>query len=397
MTTGGDAPSPSTVETGTKPWAARPGVWGLAASLVGVQALVASGALSAQVLVLLPANGPVAKGNDGLLRGYALAMDEARACDARTPSTELGWLPVGQDPRPLFEGRTTPKLLVAPAAVSMLPYGLLAQDRRINVLFPLQRGDSLQRLPGQLGADWLWPVSPARSLEADRLARGLLEQEKAKVMIIHDGSVEQKALADRFTETLAGGGGWVVGPTNAPLAVPKTDKEAIEQLSEDVDWYKPQSLAVMAAPGGALAKAVLSAQWPANLTLVWPFPVKEPLATAQLGVEPLSQGAGWSRFAKAFQARFGFEPGLVEAAGYDTGQLAVLSAQVGGDDGRWQLSWLDPKAPQLELCAALKALGSGSPLAVKGAGSRLDLSPGLSPTGEIRLTPLAPAVQQAEG
>jgi len=100
---------------------------------------------------------------------------------------------------------------------------------------------------------------------------------------------------------------------------------------------------------------------------------------------------------RLFQARFGFEPGLVEAAGYDTGQLAVLSAQVGGDDGRWQLSWLDPKAPQLELCAALKALGSGSPLAVKGAGSRLDLSPGLSPTGEIRLTPLAPAVQQAEG
>jgi len=47
------------------------------------------------------------------------------------------------------------------------------------------------------------------------------------VMIIHDAQRRTKRpWPIRFTETLAGGGGWVVGPQIAPLAVPNTDKEA---------------------------------------------------------------------------------------------------------------------------------------------------------------------------
>lgn len=395
MTTGGDAPS-----TGAKAkplWDQGWSVWGVVASLIGVQGLVASGALSSPVLMLLPTGGPMAQANDGLRRGYALAMEEARTCDVQPPTTELGWVPPGQDPRPLFVGRTIPNLLIAPAAVSLLPYGLLAEASRMNVLFPLQRGESVQELPGQPGADQLWPVLPARSLEADRLARGLNEQDQGKAMVIHDGSLERMALAERFTETLTGGKGWVVGPTNGPLEMATADDDAIEQLLDDVSWYKPDSLVVMAAPGSALARAVADADWPANLTLVWPFPVESPLATAQLGVESLSRGVGWSRFAEAFERRFGFQPGLVEAAGYDTGQLTVLAAQTaqtaeaGGRDQAWQLNRLDAKAEPLPLCAALEAVNGESPLAVEGAASRLDLSPGLPPSAEFQLTPLGAA------
>jgi len=128
----------------------------------------------------------------------------------------------------------------------------------------------------------------------------------------------------------------VVVPTNAPPRRPKTDKEAIEQL-------RLGGIGLVQAPvpgrdgsfpGGALAKAVLSAQWP-QLDPGLAFPVKEPLATAQLEVEPLSQGV-WleAALAEGFPGPFlALKPGLVEAAVYDTGQLAVRAPRFGGDDG----------------------------------------------------------------
>jgi hypothetical protein len=359
---------------------------GLVASLLGVQSLVSSGASSAQVLMLLPSNGPVSAVGDGLRRGYGLAMAEAMACGVNPPSLELGWLPIGEDPRPFLVGRSQPRLLIAPPAVSSLPYGLLAQQQNINVLLPLQRGSSLQRLPSQPGADRLWPVLPGRSQEADHLARALVKLSRDKAMVIHDGNGELVALADRFTETLSGAGGWVVGPANRAIGIAKPTKAAMDQLLTDINWYKPESVVVMTSPGSPLAKAVTGSTLPTSLTLVWPFPAKTPFQNPQLGVEPLSRGPGWSRFARAFEQRHGFQPGLVEAAGYDTGQLAVLAAPgAAGKDG-WQLDWLNPRSKPLGLCAALQARAKGSGLALNGAASRLDLSAANPPTGEMRLT-----------
>jgi len=370
--------------------ATRWGLLGLAASLIGVQSLAASGAIGSQVLMMLPADGQVAGVGDGLRRGFGLAMDEARRCGIRPPSLELGWLPTGEDPRPYLLGRTTPNLLIAPPAVSLLPYGLLAQQRNINVLLPLQRGSSLQGLASQPGADRLWPVLPARSLEADRLARALIDQARDKAMVIHDGSTEQVALAGRLAESLSGGGGWVVGPANAPYAIRETSPAAMDQLRDDIGWYRPESLVVMTAPGSLLAKAIASASLPENLTLAWPFAVTTPLANPQLGVEQLSRGPGWGRFELAFKAAFGFTPGLVEAAGYDTGQLTALASHGSLKQERWSLDGLDAKTPPLDLCAGLQARARGSRLSLMGAASRLDLSAATPPSAELQLIAVKP-------
>ncbi len=381
---------PSTPSEVGCPGKLRWGALGLAASLLGVQSLAASGAIGAQVLMMLPADGQVAGIGDGLRRGYGLAMDEARACGINPPSLELGWLPTGEDPRPFLQGRTLPKLLIAPPAVSLLPYGLLAQQLQISVLLPLQRGISLQGLPSQPGSDRLWPVLPARSLEADRLARALIEQDKGKAMVIHDGSIELVVLADRLAETLSGGGGWVVGPANEPTGMEKPDQESLDRLRDDIGWYQPEALIVMTSPGSPLAKAVARASLPETLTLVWPFPVVTPGPNPQLGIEPLSRGPGWNRFEQAFRSAHGFDPGLVEAAGYDTGQLTALAAHGSAKRKAWALDGLDAKTPALGLCAALEARAKGSSLALKGAASRLELSAANPPTGEWKLTALKP-------
>ncbi len=388
MTTGGlgSGPPPSP-EHGLRPPLWSVGV-GLAAVLVGVQSLAASTPFPQEVLMLLPSEGLLAGVGDSLRRGYGLAMEETRTCGLRPPSLGLGWLPPEQDPEALLLGVPMPELLIAPPAVNLLSFGRLAQSRGVNVLLPLQRGYSLQRLPSQVGADRIWPVLPSRSLEADRLARGLLDDNKGKVMVIHDGGAEQAALADRFVETIQGSGGWTVGPTNDPEAIVDPDAKVLAQLRDDVGWYTPSSLVVMTTPGSPLARAVAELDLPENLTLVWPFPVREPLPQAQLGVDSLSRGPGWDRFELAFKQRHGYTPGLVEAAGFDTGQLVAVSSLAGQTSRTWTLDWLDSKAKPLDLCDALKARRAGKPVALRGAASRLDLAPGTPPAGELRLTPL---------
>jgi hypothetical protein len=344
--------------------------------------------------LLLPSEGLLAGVGDGLRRGYGLAMAEAGACGVSIPTLSIGWMTPGQDPRTALEGRRPPDLLIAPPAVALLPYGLLAQENDLSVLLPLQRGSSLQRLPSQPGADRIWAVLPARTLEADALARGLMGERRAKVMVVHDGTGEQAALAARMIETLSGAGGWVVGPSEEATSIPEPDEKALDQLIDDLEWFKPESLAVMTAPGSPLAKAIAAAPLPADLTLVWPFPVDAPAAHPQLGVDPLSHGPAWASFAKAFQVRFGYAPGLVEASGYDTGLLVAVTSAGKERQRPWNLQWLDPKATPQKLCQALKARRSGSRVAISGAASKLDLVPGIPPTAELRLTPV-PAADSA--
>jgi len=103
--------------------------------------------------------------------------------DARTPSTR-NWMVAGRsDPKTrCFEGRNHPETVGGTGGRVVLPYGLLGPRQRINVaVSAAARWTHSNELPGQLGADWLWPVSPAPgACEADRLARVLLEQEEKR-------------------------------------------------------------------------------------------------------------------------------------------------------------------------------------------------------------------------
>ncbi|MEI6828332.1 MAG: histidine kinase [Synechococcaceae cyanobacterium ELA445] len=373
---------------------------GILASVLGVQTLVSSAPQPKAVLLLLPNEGLLAGLGDGLRRGYLLAMEQSKACGVSPPELGLGWVRPELDPQPSIEAGPPPSLLIAPPAAPLAPYGLLAERLRFQVLLPLQRGLSLQHLAQQPGSDRLWPVLPARSQAADQLARAVVERRWPPLMVIRDGSAEHRVLAERFVAGLSVAGGRLIGPTNGPIRVDPSEAKAWSQFQDDVDGYRPQALVVFTRPGSPLAQAVAAAPWPQGMALVWPFPPTGPLAQAQLGIGALTQGPGWPSFEAAFRRRWGYGPGVVEAAGFDTGQLTAVAAvpsEPGPSEGAapsghggWDLAWLDPRATPLDLCQALKRRSEGGKLALRGAASKLDLSPAASPTAELPLSDRPP-------
>ncbi|MBD1195226.1 ABC transporter substrate-binding protein [Vulcanococcus sp. Clear-D1] len=361
-------------------------VAGITAALLGSQTLAASTPMRSDVRLLLPSEGLLAGLGDGLRRGYSVAMEETRSCGLQPPSLQVGWLPPGADPQAPVGAAPRSHLLVAPPAAPLPAYGLLAEQQRLSVLLPLQRGVSLDGLPQLRGSDRLWPLMPGRSLEADRLAQALLAEGIKRVMVVRDRSAESKALTDRFVASFANGKGDVIGPTAAPISVPGDDPAAMVQLVSDVDWTRPPALVVITQPGSALAQAVRAANWPETLLLAWSAPVEQPLAVEQIGVHPLSRGPGWTSFAQRFEQRWGYKPGVVESAGYDSGLMSALaSVQAGGRNG-WDLQWFSANAKPQPLCTALKLRAEGAKVRPQAASSQFDLSPAVPPSAQLQLS-----------
>jgi len=369
---------------GWRTWALQG--FALAAVALGTQTLAASSPIRSDVRMILPSEGLLAGLGDGLRRGYGLAMEQAAACGVKPPSLQLGWLPPGADPLKPVTAAPRSSLLVAPPAAPVQAYGLLADQQHLSVLLPLQRGRSLEALPQLRGSDRLWPLVPGRSLEADRLAQALLDDNIRRVMVVRDLSAESKALSDRFVASFANGNGQVIGAAPEPIAMGMNDPTAIKQLVSDVDWYRPPALVVITQPDSPLARAVRQGDWPETLLIAWPFPVSQRLPLPQIGVDPLSRGPGWTGFAAQFARRWGYGPGLVESAGYDTGQLAALASVGAAGKPGWDLHWFSSNARPLPLCTALKLRAQGARVRPQAATSRFDLSPGVPPTAKLRLS-----------
>jgi len=358
----------------------------VATVLLGSQTLAASTPLRSDVRLLLPSEGLLAGLGDGLRRGYDVAMQESRSCGVTPPSLQVGWLPPGADPRGPMQSAPRTSLLVAPPAAPLEAYGALADQQRLSVLLPLQRGQSLNGLPQLKGSDRLWPLMPGRSLEADRLAEALLAEKIKRVMVVRDRSAESRALTERFVASFAVGNGQVIGPTAAPQAIQASDQAAISQLENEVDWYRPPALVVITQPDSELAKAVKAANWPETVLLAWTAPVTVPLAVEQLGVNPLSRGPGWAHFAQRFQHRWGYAPGVVESAGYDSGLMSALASVKAAGRAGWDLQWFSANAKPQPLCTALKLRARGAKVRPEAASSQLDLGPGVPPSARLQLS-----------
>lgn len=360
-------------------------VAGVVASLVAVQSLAAALPQPGHALMLLPSEGPVAGLGDGLRRGFVLALEDSRRCGLPAVQWSVGWVSPDADPAALLVGRRLPPVLLAPPATPLVETGLLARDAQRQVLLTLQRGASLQQLATRPGSDRLWPVAPARTLEIDALVKSLSDADQLGFLLITDGTSDQQLLADRFLEGMRAQGGVLLGPDATARVVDPLKPEDMKLLGSDTEWFRPSSLVVMTGPDSPLMKAVLKHTWPEDVTLVWPVPPRQRSERRQVGVDEASRGPAWKTFEKSFRQRWGYTPSVVEASGYDAGQMVALSAAGRNQPLTDGLKGLDPTLGAQPLCEAIKARQKGRSARPQGVASNMDMKPATPPTATLEV------------
>ena len=370
-----------TTNPGTRIWRGL----GVLAALLGSQSLVAALPQPGNALMLLPSEGTIAGLGDEMRRGFLLAQEQAQLCTNRQTEWSIGWLSPGADLVQQLKHRNLPPLVVAPPAAALVTTGLLAEQRQRQVLLPLQRGLSLQQLATRPGSDRLWPVSASRGLEIDVMVKALLDQQRKRFMVVSDGSADQRQLAERFLETMERQGGKLIGLDPGVRTISSTQAKAADQLAIDVDWFRPDALVVMTTNDSPLMRSVLQQRWPETVQLVWNVRPRFESPVAQIGVAEANRGPGWAQFNQTFQQRFGYAPGMVEAAGYDAGQLVALSVVREQADQRKAMQVFDANSPSQPLCQALKLAAQGEATRPMGASSNMDMKAATPPTAILEV------------
>ncbi len=371
----------------------------VAASLIGCQALVASGLNQPIITVMLPF-GP---GDDRLrqqfLRGFTVGEETVKACGSSLPRTS--WFGLSPDASPLAALARMPdqQLVVAPPTADLRAFDRLAVDRKLSVLLPFQRGESLGVLRGLEGRQRLWPLVPSRRKDLEAIAKASVDNGWGWAMVIADPDSLESSDVATFVEAFLSAGGAVKSYTAEDVQiVDPADDKAFERLSKDILWSGVPTIVVAADPDGPLAEKLRDSQadgrfgdgvrhepnwiWLSDATQIQDL---EQQAWQQLGLEQPARGDGWSAFAEAYEKRWGESPDLLEAAAYDTARVLALSGAaqlpVSKEGSLDAMGWVDPEAKPVSICEGLTLRQQGKTLRVKAAASDFTLRGGEAPSG----------------
>lgn len=376
-----------------RPWT-RPACV-IASTLIGCQVLAASSAPESAVIALLPEG--VSGARSSFLSGFALGQDEARACGIDPVS--VSWRTIGADSDALMPTGSETALVVAPFAADLRTFSRVAQERRLGVLLPYQRGRSLASLPELDPEGRLHPVVPASRDDLAQLAEDTLKQGWKRVMVVVDPSDRSADQVEDFVAAFEGLGGKVESfePTLLQMINPD-DQAALDRLFRDVAWKGPHAIVVAAAPDGELADRLASAQdqgalgvRPGARPWVWAVPphrVRNLPARSwdQLLLDQPAHGPGWSSFQTMFLEQRGKTPDLMAASGFDSARILTLAtlapAPASAEGTRDPLGWMDADQQPMSMCDAVQARLDGQPVRLKGAASALTGTPAQPPAGQ---------------
>ncbi len=373
------------------------------ASLLGCQAVSASGLLSTSVVVLQPQGLGLEAANQAFLKGFLLAEDQVRGCGHLAAFVEFRPLNVDVDPAVVLSGNPRLKLVVAPPAADLRAFSALVAKRDLSVVLPYQRGASMDAEAGLELPTRLWPLVAPASDDIQAMAKKVLEQGWQRVMVVRDPSDLGLSSAKSFVEAFEAIGGKVESyEPDLVQSINPDDGDRLKRFQQDVAWLGPDALVLASSPSGPLAQALRKSQkdgllgWqtgkPAWVWLASADQVKGmgPEVWDQLLIKRPASGPGWQKFSESFEQRWGHTPNLLAAAGFDTARLIALSTisanSLSAERTADPFGWVDPESEPQPLCKALRLRADGKPVRLEGAASSFDLRPGQSPSGETDIT-----------
>ena len=366
----------------------------IAATLLGCQALAASTAPKFPVLALLP--DQVSGARSTFLKGFELGLADARDCGVAP--ARVDWQSIAADQDLIIRPGSQTALLMAPFAADLRTFSRIAQEQKLGVLLPYQRGDSLKSLAELDPEGRLHSMVPPLQVDLTQLASDTLEQGWRRVMVVADPSDRSAAQAQDFVEAFEGLGGSVESfEASLVQLVSPRDQGALDQLLKDVAIKGPDALVLATAADGDLASRLASAQATgerdhrsASRPWVWMLPAHRVRSLEirpwnQLVLDQSAHGPGWTAFSKRFVDQHDQPPDLVAASGFDSARMLTLAslapAPVSSEGTRDPLGWLDPDQEPTSMCDAVKARLDGRSVRLQGAASDLSRRPGQPPSG----------------
>lgn len=366
----------------------------IAATLLGCQALAASTAPHSVVLALVPEQVSGAK--TAFLKGFALGEDDARDCGVAPVSVD--WRSIAADQDVVIRPGMATALLLAPFAADLRTFSRIAEEQELGVLLPYQRGDSLKSLAELDPGGRLHPVVPSLQVDLIQLASDTLDQGWRKVMVVADPTDRSADQAQDFVEAFVGLGGRVESfETSLVQLVSPDDQVALERFFQDVSWKGPDAIVLAAASDGDLARRLALAQEQGEFSAssakrpwVWMLPTHRVGNLAerpwnQLALDQSAHGPAWSLFRERFVERYGQDPDLIAASGFDSARMlnlaSVAPAPVSSEGTRDPLGWMDADQDPTSMCAAVQARLDGRSVRLQGAASDLIQRPGQAPSG----------------
>ena len=374
----------------------------VAASLLGCQAVAATGLIASSVVVLL-GQGPGldSAGSASFLKGFQVGEATVRDCGGEWPSIQWRGMSADVNPNRLLAADTRLSLVVAPPAADLRAFSDLAERRNLTVVLPYQRGESLTLLAALESRDRLWPLVAPFDDELTAIAEATFKQGWRRVMVVQDSSDLEAASPQPFVEAFERLGGKVVSFEQESIQRVDPDNDlAVKRLQTDLAYAGASAMVLAADPKGRLATTMAATQLggPGGAkrrpAWVWLVPEQQartvkPKPWQQLIIDKASHGSGWQGFATMFEQRWGKAPDLVAAAGFDTARLVALSTIAPppiSSEGRLDsLGWLDPGAEVVPICTAISLRKQGESVRPEAAASDFALRSGQAPSGEAEV------------
>ena len=370
------------------------------ATVVGCQALAASGIDHPRLAVMLPQDWRDASMRDEFLRGFRVGEVTVEACGESLPRLAWHGLSRGQSPEPRLDRYRDLSLVVAPPSADLRTFASLAEERDLSVLLPFQRGQSLDALRSLEGRERLWPIVPSQQDDLQATVDAALRAGWNRAMVVEDPSAIEASSSASFVDLFKQSGGTVESYEQQEVQrVDPNDSEQLLRFKQDVAWSWIPTVVVADSPDGSLASKLRKQQTegafgggaPRTPNWIWLTGAEDlqSLPSApwkQLGLKHPARGDGWQAFDALFQKRWGSSPTLLAASGYDTARLLALidaaPLPISDEGRRVAMGWVDPDAPLVPLCDAFASRRQGEAFRPESAASDSRFRPGQTPSGE---------------
>ena len=137
------------------------------------------------------------------------------------------------------------QLVVAPPSADVRAFAALSRQQQLSVLFPFQRGPSIETLSNMDGRERLWPLVPSLRDDLRATAEATLNAGWGRAMVVTDPKALEATVTTAFVDLYQAAGGQVHSYEASPVQqVDPDDSQRLDRFRDDMAWSATPTVVV---------------------------------------------------------------------------------------------------------------------------------------------------------